>query len=109
MFYLILGVFLIFGACSDEEEEVIQTPLVEDASLRLSVDKVTLSCAGGTAEVKLETNQEIWDAVPSAGRIVRGFISWLLWYILVVSEGSTLHCLRAGVRHRLRKGWGLPS
>jgi ABC-2 type transport system ATP-binding protein len=42
-------------------------------------------------------------------RIVRGFISWLLWYILVVSEGSTLHCLRAGVRHRLRKGWGLPS
>ena len=38
IFYLILGVFLIFGACADEEEEVIQTPLVEDASLTLSVD-----------------------------------------------------------------------
>lgn len=67
IFYLILGVFLIFGACADDEEKVVQTPLVEDASLTLSVDKVTLSCAGGTAEVKLETNQEIWDAVPSAG------------------------------------------
>lgn len=66
IFCLILGLFLIFGACSDDEEEVIQTPLAEDASLTLGAEVVTLPCGGGTTEIKLETNQEIWDAVPSA-------------------------------------------
>lgn len=69
-FYLIFGVFLLLGACSDDKDEVVYTPLTEDASLTLSADKVMLACGGSTEKVKVETNQEIWDAVASADWLV---------------------------------------